>query len=128
MSQASLARVTRAERAFFALSVAVFAWALYQRFGLRDTSTAASSFVVLTAVMALSGAASLFRLRAVRYMGALVATRHNPQRKDSYLRLRAAGTPKQVALTACMRKLLTILTAILRHGLPWRRPALPHGA
>ena len=68
------------------------------------------------------------RLRAVRYMGALVATRHNPQRKDSYLRLRAAGTPKQVALTACMRKLLTILTAILRHGLPWRRPALPHGA
>jgi transposase len=68
------------------------------------------------------------RLRAVLYMGALVATRHNPQLKDFYLRLRAAGKPKKVALTACMRKLLTILNAILRHGLPWRRPALPHGA
>ena len=62
-----LARGTRMERAFFALAIAVFAWALFQRFGLRDTSTAANSFVVLTAVMALSGAAPLFRRRGVRY-------------------------------------------------------------
>ena len=65
------------------------------------------------------------RLRAVLYMGALVATRHNPQLRDFYGRLCAAGKPKKVALTACMRKLITILNAVLRHGLPWRRTELP---
>ena len=49
------------------------------------------------------------RVRAALYMGALVATRHNPVIKDFYLRLLAAGKPKKVALTACMRKLLVIL-------------------
>ncbi len=68
------------------------------------------------------------RLRAVLSMGALVATRHHPQIKDFYERLGAAGKPKQVALTACMRKLLTTLNAILRRGLPWRGPELAHGA
>jgi transposase len=67
------------------------------------------------------------RLRAVLYMGALVATRHNPQLRDFYARLCAAGKPKKVALTACMRKLLTILNAVLRHGLPWRTPGTPRG-
>ena len=65
------------------------------------------------------------RLRAVLYMGALVATRHNPQLKDFYGRLCAAGKPRKVALTACLRKLITILNAVLRHGSPWRRIALP---
>ena len=45
-------------------------------------------------------------VRAVLYMGALVATRRNPVIKAFYLRLLAAGKPKKVALTACMRTLL----------------------
>lgn len=59
-------------------------------------------------------------VRAVLYMGALVATRHNPAIRAFYERLRAAGKPAKVALVACMRKLLTILNAMLRTGTPWR--------
>lgn len=53
-------------------------------------------------------------VRATLYMGALVATRHNPVIKEFYERLLAAGKPKKVALVACMRKLLSILNAVLR--------------
>ena len=42
-------------------------------------------------------------------MGALVASRFNPLIRDFYQRLLAAGKPKKLALTACMRKLLVIL-------------------
>ncbi len=49
------------------------------------------------------------RVRAVLYMGALVATRHNPAIGDFYQRLLASGKPKKVALVASMRKLLVIL-------------------
>ncbi len=59
-------------------------------------------------------------VRAALYMGALVATRYNPAIRAFYTRLRAAGKPAKVALVACMRKLLTILNAILRTGTPWR--------
>ncbi len=59
-------------------------------------------------------------VRAALYMGALVATRYNPVIRAFYARLRAAGKPAKVALVACMRKLLTILNAILRTGTPWR--------
>jgi transposase len=59
-------------------------------------------------------------LRAVLYMGALVATRWNPVIRVFYQRLRAAGKPKKVALVACMRKLLTILNATARTGTSWR--------
>ena len=52
-------------------------------------------------------------------MAALVATRCNPAIKDFYLRLCNAGKPKKVALTACMRKLLTILNAMVRDNRPW---------
>jgi transposase len=48
-------------------------------------------------------------VRTVLYMGTLVATRYNPQIKAFYERLLAAGKGKKVALTACMRKLLTML-------------------
>ena len=58
--------------------------------------------------------------RAVLYMGTLVATRHNPVIKTFYERLCAAGKAKKVALTACMRKLLTILNAMLKHRTPWQ--------
>lgn len=61
-------------------------------------------------------------VRAVLYMGALVATRCNPVLKAFYHRLLAAGKAKKVALVACMRKLLTILNAMLKHRTPWRPP------
>lgn len=60
------------------------------------------------------------RVRAALYMGALVASRFNPVIREFYQRLLAAGKPKKVALTACMRKLLVILNSMLKHGSPWR--------
>ena len=59
------------------------------------------------------------RVRATLYMGALVASRFNPVIRDFYQRLLAAGKPKKLALTACMRKLLVILNSMLKHGSPW---------
>lgn len=59
-------------------------------------------------------------VRAVLYMAALVASRRNPVIRAFYERLRTAGKPAKVALTACMRKLLTILNAIARDGRPWQ--------
>lgn len=55
----------------------------------------------------------------VLFMAALVASRHNPVVKTCYQRLLAAGKPKQVALAACMRKLQTILHAMVRSDRPW---------
>jgi Transposase and inactivated derivatives len=63
-------------------------------------------------------------VRAVLYMGALVAARHNPVLKAFYQRLRQAGKAPKVALTACMRKLLTMLNAMLKHRTPWRDMAV----
>jgi transposase len=57
------------------------------------------------------------QVRPVLYMAALVATRFNPDIKAFYTRLLAAGKEKRVALVACMRKLLTILNAMLRDHL-----------
>jgi transposase len=59
-------------------------------------------------------------VRAALYMGALVATRHNPVIREFYERLLAAGKPKKVALVACMRKLLSILNAVLRDRSPYQ--------
>ncbi len=58
-------------------------------------------------------------VRTVLYMAALVATRHNPPIREYYLRLCGAGKPKKVALVACMRKLLSILNAMVRRQQPW---------
>lgn len=58
-------------------------------------------------------------VRQALYMGALVATRYNPQIKTFYHRLLQAGKPKKLALVACMRKLLAILNAMLKHKKPW---------
>ncbi|HKN68395.1 MAG TPA: IS110 family transposase [Gemmatimonadaceae bacterium] len=63
-----------------------------------------------------SGRASV---RAALYMAALVAARRNPVLKAYYQRLLARGKAKKVALVACMRKLLTILTHMLRTGQRW---------
>jgi len=59
------------------------------------------------------------QVRAALYMAALVATRYNPVLREFYQRLCAAGKPKKVALTACMRKLLTILNTMVRDHRHW---------
>lgn len=59
------------------------------------------------------------QVRAVLYMCTLVATRRNPRLRAFYLRLRAAGKKPKVAITACMRKLLITLNAMVRHQTSW---------
>jgi len=59
-------------------------------------------------------------VRAALYMSALVGTRFNPVLRAFYQRLCAAGKAKKVALTACMRKLLTILNAMLKYRTRWQ--------
>jgi transposase len=58
-------------------------------------------------------------VRAALYMAALVAARRNLVIRAFYQRLLAVGKPKKLALTACMRKLLTILNAMVRANAPW---------
>lgn len=62
------------------------------------------------------------QVRAVLYMAALSATRHNAVIKGYYERLCAAGKAKKVAVVACMHKLLTILNAMMKQGTPWQEP------
>lgn len=64
------------------------------------------------------------RVRATLYMGTLAATRYNPVIKAFYQRLCAAGKAKKVALTACMRKLLVILNAMLNRRAQWGPPLM----
>lgn len=59
-------------------------------------------------------------VRCVLYMATLSARRCNPVIKVMYERLRAAGKPFKLAMTACMRKLLVILNAMLKTQQPWR--------
>lgn len=58
-------------------------------------------------------------VRAALYMAALVATRHNAALRVFYQRLRTAGKPAKVALVAVMRKLLTIVNAMLKNQTTW---------
>ncbi|MFH0792613.1 MAG: transposase [bacterium] len=58
--------------------------------------------------------------RAALYMAALSASQHNPVLAPFYQHLIAQGKPPKLALTACMRKLLVILNAIIRDQKPWR--------
>ena len=58
-------------------------------------------------------------IRAGLYMPILSAVRYNPKIKTFYDRLIAAGKLEKVAITACMRKLLTMLNAIVRENEPW---------
>jgi transposase len=62
-------------------------------------------------------------VRTGLYMATLTATRCNPVLRAVYRRFVAAGKPKKVALTACMRRLLVILNAMVRHQTRWQ--ALP---
>lgn len=56
------------------------------------------------------------QLRATLYMAALAASKHNPIIRAFYARLLRAGKKRMVALTACMRKLISILNAVMRDG------------
>jgi len=57
-------------------------------------------------------------VRSALYMGTLVAVRCNPVLRTFYQRLRTAGKAPKVTLVACMRKLLAILNAMLKHQRP----------
>jgi transposase len=63
--------------------------------------------------------AGRYSVRNILFMATLVATKHNPVIRAFYQRLLAAGKPKMVAVTACMRKLLTILNSMLKTGSHW---------
>jgi len=63
-------------------------------------------------------------IRAVLYMAAVTGTRCNPILRACYRRLRVAGKPAKVALVACMRRLITILNAMVKTQRPWQAPAL----
>lgn len=58
-------------------------------------------------------------VRAVLYMAALSASKHDPVIRAFYQRLIAAGKKPKVAIVACMRKLLVIINAIFKSGQPW---------
>lgn len=62
-------------------------------------------------------------VRRALYMAALTASRRNPVIRVHYEKLRRAGKPFKVALVACMRKLLTILNAMLRNRSSWNNSA-----
>ena len=63
------------------------------------------------------------QVRRALYMAVVAAVRFNPVIRTFYQRLRQAGKPAKVALTAGMRKLLVILNAMTRDGQPWQPPA-----
>ena len=63
-------------------------------------------------------------VRSALYMAALVAVQHNLVIKAFYEKLLAAGKLKKVALIACAHKLLSILSAIVKQGVPWKNPTL----
>lgn len=58
-------------------------------------------------------------VRTMLYMAMLSAIQHNPVMRGFYLRLVAQGKHKKVAITACMRKMMTILNAMVRDQKPW---------
>jgi transposase len=60
-------------------------------------------------------------LRKMLYMAAVVASRFNPVIRAFYQRLLAAGKPKKLALTACMRKLVLIINAMVKNNQPWNQ-------
>lgn len=60
-------------------------------------------------------------VRRVLYMAALSAIKYNPVIKEFYERLIEKGKPFKVAITACMRKMITILNVIVKHQTAWRR-------
>jgi transposase len=71
----------------------------------------------------ISGGRSI--VRAALYMPAITAIQHNPVIRALYQRLVQVGKHHYVAITACMRKMLVILNAMLRSNQPWKAPQNP---
>jgi transposase len=66
------------------------------------------------------------QVRRALYMSVMPGIRYNDQIRSFYQRLQEQGKPAKVALVACMRKLLTILNAVIRNRTPWQlQPAIP---
>jgi len=63
------------------------------------------------------------QIRTVMYMAMMSAMQCNPVFKATYQRLLAAGKAKKTAIIACVRKMVVILNAMLRDGVPWN-PAM----
>jgi len=59
-------------------------------------------------------------VRGALYMATLAATRCNPVIRAHFTQLRARGKAFKVAMVACMRKLLTILNAMVKQHTPWQ--------
>jgi transposase len=64
------------------------------------------------------------QVRRVLYMATVAATRWNPALREFYQRLGAKGKAKKVAIVACLRKLLTILNAMVKQGALWKTTEL----
>jgi transposase len=60
-------------------------------------------------------------IRSILYMATLSAIRYNPVIQPFYQQLCSRGKEKKVAIVACMRKLLTILNAMIRDNQPWHK-------
>jgi transposase len=67
-------------------------------------------------------------VRSVLYMATVVAATHNPVIRAVYKRLTSRGKLVKLAVVACMRKLLTMLNAMVRDGRTWTPPLLAEGA
>jgi transposase len=65
------------------------------------------------------------RVRSMLYMAAFTGIRHNSVIKEFYERLTAKGKPFKVVMTACMRKLLTIINVMVRDNTPWKTKEQP---
>jgi transposase len=65
------------------------------------------------------------RIRTLLYMAATTAIRSNPVIRTFYERLKSRGKPHKVAIVACMRKMLTILNAMVRESTPWTPETKP---
>ena len=68
------------------------------------------------------------QVRCTLYMSSLVASHHNPAIQALRQRLQSQGKPFKVVLTACMRKLLIILNAMVKNGTPWNSALCRHFA
>jgi len=61
-----------------------------------------------------------YQVRSVLFMAIMSAVQCNSVIKDHYERLKAAGKTPKVALVACMRKLITILNAMVKNNTHWK--------
>lgn len=67
------------------------------------------------------------RVRTVLFMAIMSAVQSNARLRRYYEKLKDAGKPPKVAMVACMRKLLTILNAMMKTGQPWNEKLAPAG-